>query len=50
VREITRRDDEFGLHPLHETRQCTLYLPLLMCTRVEVGNMEEPGLHDRTRL
>jgi hypothetical protein len=23
---------------------------LLMCTHVQVGNMEEPGVHDRTRL
>jgi hypothetical protein len=27
-----------------------LGIPLLMCTHVQVGNMEEPGIHDRTRL
>jgi hypothetical protein len=27
-----------------------LGLRLLMCTHVQVGNMEEPGIHDRTRL
>jgi hypothetical protein len=25
-------------------------LRFLMCTHVQVGNMEEPGNHDRTRL
>jgi len=39
-----------GLESLDQSPQRRLYFPLLMCTHVEVGNMEEPGVHDRTRL
>jgi hypothetical protein len=50
VREIAGSNDELRLQPVHEPRQRLLHLPLLVCTRVQVGNMEEPGVHDRTRL
>jgi hypothetical protein len=50
VREIAGGHDQLGLQPLHEPRQTLLDLALLLCTRVEVGYMEEPGVHDRTRL
>ena len=50
VREIARSDDELRVEPLHQPRQRLLDLALLMCTRVQVGNMEEPRVHNRTRL
>jgi hypothetical protein len=50
VGEIPGSDDELRLQPLHEPPQRLLYFVLLMCTRVEVGNMEEPRVHKRTRL
>ena len=50
VRKIARSDDELGLQPFHEPSKRTLYFPLLVCTHVQIGNMEEPGIHDRTRL
>jgi len=50
VREIAGSHDELGLEPVDEPLQRTLDFRLLMCTRVEIGNMEEPGIHDRTRL
>jgi hypothetical protein len=50
MREIARRDDDLRLQTLHESREPALDLPLLMCTHVQVGNMEEPGVHGRTRL
>jgi hypothetical protein len=48
--EIAGGDDELGLEALHEPSESAFYFPLLMCTCVQVGNMEEPGVHDRTRL
>ena len=50
MREIAGGDDELRLQPLDEPRQRLLDLPFLMCTRVQVGNMEKPGVHNRTRL
>ena len=50
VRKITRGHDELGLEPVDEPLQRALDVRLLMCICVEVGNMEEPGIHDRTRL
>jgi hypothetical protein len=50
VREIAGRDDELRLRPLHQPPERPLDAGILMCTRVQVGNMEEPGVHDRTRL
>ena len=50
VREIAGRDDELRLQPLHEPRERLLDVLLLMCARVQVGNMEEPRVHNRTRL
>ena len=50
MREIAGRDDELRLEPLDEPRERLLDVPLLMCTHVEVGNMEEPRVHNRTRL
>jgi hypothetical protein len=48
--EIARSHDDLRLEPLHQPLQRMLDFLLLMCTHVEVGNMEEPGVHDRTRL
>jgi hypothetical protein len=48
--EIAGSDDEPGLEPFHEPCQRVLYFCLLMCTRVEIGYMEEPRVHNRTRL
>jgi hypothetical protein len=50
VREIAGSDDDLRLDPLHQSRKCNLDFPLLVCTDVQVGYMEEPGVHDRTRL
>jgi hypothetical protein len=50
VREIAGSDHDLRLEPLHETCQSVLDVPLLMCTHVQVGNVEEAGVHDRTRL
>jgi hypothetical protein len=38
------------LSPLYEPRQPTPNFLLLMRTRVQVGNVEKPGIHNRTRL
>ena len=37
--EIAGRDNELRLRPLHEAGEGPLGLRLLMCTRVEIGNM-----------
>ena len=50
VCEIARSHDELWVEPLHQPRQGALDPVLLMCTRMQVGNMEEPDVHDRTRL
>jgi hypothetical protein len=50
VRKIARSDHELRLETLHESRQRLLDLPLLMCTHVQIGNVEKTGVHDRTRL
>ena len=50
VGQIAGSDYELGLEPFHEPRQRVLYFQLLMCTRMQVGNMEEPRVHNRTRL
>jgi hypothetical protein len=50
VREIARSYDELGFEPLDEPCECALDFRLLMCTRVQVGNMEKPRIHDWTRL
>jgi len=50
MREIAGSHDELGLEPLDKPLQRMLNFRLLMSTHVEVGNMEEPGIHDRTRL
>jgi hypothetical protein len=48
--EIAGGHDELGLQPLYKARESALDLRLRVCTRVQVGNMEEPGGHNRTRL
>ena len=48
--QIAGRDHQLRLEPFHEPRQRVLYSCLLMCTRVEIGYMEEPRVHNRTRL
>jgi hypothetical protein len=50
VRKIARSDYELRIEPLDQPRQRPLDFAFLMCTRVEVGNMEEPRVHNRTRL
>jgi len=50
VREIARSDDELRVEPLDQPRQRFLDFSLLMCTHVQVGNMEERRIHNRTRL
>jgi hypothetical protein len=50
VCEVARGDDELGLQPLYELRERLFHVPLLVCARVQVGNMEEPHVHNRTRL
>ena len=50
MREIAGSHDELRFQPLHEPRQRLLYFRLPMCTRVQVGYMEEPRFHNRTRL
>jgi len=50
MREIAGSHDELGFEPLREPPERLFDFPLLMCTRVKVGNMEEPRIHDRTRL
>jgi hypothetical protein len=50
MREIARCDDDLRLQTLHEPYERLLDFPLLMCTHVKIGNVEEPGIHDRTRL
>ena len=48
--KIPRRHDELRLQPLYEPREGTFDLRLRMCTGVQIGNMEEPCGHNRTRL
>jgi hypothetical protein len=50
VSEIARRDDELRLRSLHESCERPLDVRLLVCTRVEIGNMKETRVHKRTRL
>ena len=50
VREIAGSHDELRVEPLNQPRQCLLDFALFVRTRVEVGNMEEPRVHNRTRL
>ena len=50
VGEIARSDYELRVEPLDQPRQGLLDFALFMCTRVQVGNMEEPRVHNRTRL
>jgi len=50
MREIAGSHDELRFQPLHEPRQRLLNFRLPMCTRVQVGYMEEPRFHNRTRL
>jgi hypothetical protein len=48
--EIARRDDELRLRSLHEPCERPLDVRLPLCICVEIGNMNEPRVHDRTRL
>jgi hypothetical protein len=50
MREIARRDDELRLDPLDEPGERPPGFRILVCTGVEVGYMEEAGIHERTRL
>jgi hypothetical protein len=50
MREIARGDDELRLDALDEPRQRLRDVRLLMSARMQVGNVEEPGGHNRTRL
>jgi hypothetical protein len=48
--QIARRDDELWLDALDEPRERARGLWFLVCTHVQVGYMEEAGVHERTRL
>jgi hypothetical protein len=50
VGKIARGDHELGLEPFGEPCQRVLYFFLLMCAYVEIRYMEEPRVHNRTRL
>jgi hypothetical protein len=50
VGKIAGSHDELGLEPLDEARESAFDLRLLVCTGVQIGNMEEPCVHNRTRL
>jgi hypothetical protein len=50
VREVPRRDDQLRLGPLDESAQNPFDLPILACTRMQIGYMEEAYRHDRMRL
>jgi hypothetical protein len=50
VREVAGGDDELRLDPLDEARERLLDFGLLVRADVEIGNVEEPGRHNRTRL
>jgi hypothetical protein len=50
VGQIAGGDNQLRLEPFHEPRQRVLYFSFLMCTRVEIRYMEEPRVHNRTRL
>jgi hypothetical protein len=50
VRQIAGSHDQLRLQPLHEPCQPLLDLALFVCTRMKVGYMEEPRVHNRTRL
>jgi hypothetical protein len=48
--KIPGGNDELRLQPLYEPREGALDLRLRVCTGVQIGNMEEPCGHNRTRL
>ena len=48
--EVARGDDQFRADPADEGAQRLLDLQILVCTRVEIGYMEEACRHDRMRL
>jgi hypothetical protein len=50
VREIAGRDDQLRLYATDQCAQRTLDLRILVCTRVQIGYMEEGRRHDRMRL
>jgi hypothetical protein len=50
VREITRSDDQLGARTVDQCSERLLDLRILVCTRMEIGYMEEGGRHDRMRL
>jgi hypothetical protein len=50
MRKIPGGDDQLRLQPLYEPREGALDLRFTMCTGVQIGNMEEPDGHNRTRL
>jgi hypothetical protein len=50
VREVTARDDQFGLLCLDEREECGLYRRILRCAHVEIRDVEEAGWHGRWRL
>src|SRR5207244_5269655 len=50
VGQIARGDDELGAELPHEAREGRLDLPILACTRVKIGYVQEAYRHDRMRL
>ena len=50
VREVAGGDDHLRPHPAYERGQRLLDVRRLLCTRMEIGYMEEACRHDRMRL
>jgi hypothetical protein len=50
MRKIPGGNDKLRLQALYEPREGAFDLRLRMCTGVQIGNMEEPCGHNRTRL
>jgi hypothetical protein len=50
VREVAGGHDQLGADPPDEGGEGLLDLRILVCTRVEIGYMEEACRHDRMRL
>jgi len=50
IRQIARRDDQFGAGPLDQLGQCRLDLRVLAGARVKIGDMQDVYAHGRMRL
>jgi hypothetical protein len=50
MREVARRNDELRLDPFDESRERRRRAEVLVRAHMQVGDVEEPGRHNRTRL